>query len=441
MKTGTYKKNKKVSALLLLLITALLVFATGCNIIAAGTNDSPNYNKQAEAIVLSRNEYFTLSDSDQTRMLKAMDEITWYTDGGEIKLSEVGKRMGSVEVEDPAAPGSAFAAFCAATGINVENYTPPAENDPTLAEALKLSVNDLTGQMYSTAVPGTRVIINALYERGGLVGDASSAANFAPMITLQARAIVAEISNEESRTGTLSGKLDYQAEGGYFDVLCQTLGISGRNLYAKMEEQANEMLAESEAKQAEQQAYEEEISAMLPGIYTTVNGGELQINADTSYAMMYGMSFSVGSWGFEDGVLLIGDTPAYVDEDGLHITDIDVPFVKKDADAAEGDLTDEENEIYSILDRYSYYTYTQLYVDGWYGTTTDDERVTMAQELLHMFLELGEVPALENANELASLINDNYDYGDRSLSVWEAACAVAVVDPAPYAAVFEKANS
>ena len=440
MKTRTTPRNQKSPVLLLLLCAALLIFVAGCDM-ATEANDSPSYDKQAEAILLSCNEYEAQTSKERARTLRAMDEVTWYTDNGELKLSDVGNRMGSVEVEDPSAPGSAFVAFCAATGLSVEVYMPPAENDPTLAEALKLRVNDLTGRMHSIGIPGARVIINALYDEGYLVGDAYSAANFAPKVTLQARAIVEEILREENHTGKLSGKIDYQAEGGYFEVLCEVLGIADDKLYSKLEERAGQMLAKIGAEQATQLAYEEEITVLLPGVYSTVNGGELQINADTSYAMMYGMSFSVGSWGFEDGTLLIGDTPAYVDEDGLHIEDIDVPFVKQDADAAEVELTDGENEIYSILDRYNYYLYTQLYVNGWYGTTTDEERVAMAQELLDMFWELDEVHPIKNANDFASLINDSYDYGDRSLSVWEAACEISGVNPAPYDAVFEMVNS
>ena len=135
------------------------------------------------------------------------------------------------------------------------------------------------------------------------------------------------------------------------------------------------------------------------------------------------------------------DTPAYVDENGVHIEDIDVPFVKQDSAAAEGKLTNEENEIYTILDLYNYSQYKQLYVNDWYGTTTDEERAAMAQELLDMFWELDEVYPIGNANDFASLINDSYDYGDRSLSLWEAACMISGVDPAQYDAVFEIVNS
>ena len=440
MKTGTTARNQKNTVLVLLLCTALLIFVAGCDMVTEA-NGSPSYDKQAEVIALSRNEYDAQASDERAHTLSIMDEITWYTDDGELKLSDVGNRMGNLEVEDPAAPGSAFATFCAVTGLSVETYMPPAEKDPMLVEALKLRVNDLTGRMYSTGVPGARVIINAMYEEGYLVGDAYSAANFAPKVMLQARAIVEELSSEDDRTGTLSGKIDYQAEGGYFEVLCQALGVTDDRLYSKLEERANQMLAEGETEQAVQQAYEVEIVGLLPGVYTTVNGGELQINADNSYAMMYGMSFSVGSWGFENGTLLIGDTPAYVDENGLHIEDIDVPFVKQDTAAAERELTNEENEIYTILNRYNYYLYTQLYVNEWYGTTTDEERVAMAQELLDMFWELDEVHPIENANNFASLINDSYDYGDRSLSVWEAACMISGVDPTQYDAVFEIVNS
>lgn len=435
MKTRTSVKNKKDVTLLLLLCVALILFAAGCDK-TTQAEGVPSFEKQAEAIALSLNEYKVQKGAARKSALTAMDEITWYTDDGELKLSEIDNRMGGVEVGDPAAPGSAFAAFCAVTGLSVEAYMPPVENDPTLAEALKLRVNDLTGRTHSVAIPGARVIINALYEENFLIGDAYSAANFAPKVTLQARAIVEEISREESRTGTLSGKIDYQAEGGYFEVLCEALGVADNRLYAKLEERAGLMLLESET----QQAYEKEVMAQLPGRYTTVNGGELQLNADTSYAMMYGMSFSVGGWGFEDGVLMIGGEPAWLNEDGLYVMDIDVPFVKQD-EGEEGLLTDEENEIYSILMQHRYYEYTLMDVSGWYGTTTDKERVTMAQELLDMFWELDEVHAIENANDFASLINDSYDYGDRSLSVWEAACAISGVDPSPYDAVFEKVNS
>ncbi|HWR23456.1 MAG TPA: hypothetical protein VN366_08260 [Feifaniaceae bacterium] len=442
MENRTAPKKNRSFMRLLLCVAALLMLISGCDAVMQTLDKTPDFSWQAEAIVLSLNEYRVQKSAERMRALKAMDEITWYTDSGELKLSEIDKRMDrEMEELDADAPGSALTAFCNITGLNVWTYLPPAENDPTLEEALKLRVNDLTGRTHSVAIPGARVIINALYEENFLIGDAYSADNFAPMVTLQARAIVEEISREENRTGTLSGKLDYQAEGGYFKVLCEALGIADDRLYARLQQRAGQMLAQNEEAQAAQQALEEEITAELPGAYTTVNGGELHIDADGSFGLMYGMSFSIGSWSFEDGVLMLGGEPAWLDADGLHVMEIDVPFYKTDMDAEEGLLTDEENEIYSILMQHRYYEYTLMDVSGWYGTTTDEERVTMAQELLDMFWELDEVHAIENANDFASLINDSYDYADRSLSVWEAACAISGVDPAPYDAVFEKVNS
>ncbi|HWS29952.1 MAG TPA: hypothetical protein VN512_07530 [Clostridia bacterium] len=435
-------KQNRTLMLVPLCIVVLFALATGCNTAMQALDKAPDYNGQAEAIALSLNEYRAQERAERMRALAAMDEITWYTESGELTLSEIDSGMNrDMEEIDAYAPGSALTAFCNITELDVWTYLPPAENDPTLEEALKLRVNDLTGRMHSLGIPGARVIINALYDENYLIGDAYSADNFAPKITLQARAIVEEISRDEDRTGTLSGKIDYQAEGGYFEVLCQALGIADSRLYARLQERAGQMLAQGGAAQQAQLALEEEITAALPGAYTTVNGGELHIDADGSFALMYGMSFSLGGWGFEDGVLMIGGEPAFLEADGLYVADIDVPFYKTDTDAEEGLLTDGENEIYSVLMQHHYYEYTLMDISGWYGTTTDEERVSMAQELLDMFWELDEVHAIENANDFASLINDNYDYGDRSLSVWEAACAISGVDPAPYDAVFEKVNS
>ena len=67
--------------------------------------------------------------------------------------------------------------------------------------------------------------------------------------------------------------------------------------------------------------------------------------------------------------------------------------------------------------------YRELYERDWYGDTTDDVRIAMAEDLLNYLRSLGvPVGALSGA-ELAQMMNDYYDQ-DKRLSVWEVAEAV-----------------
>lgn len=68
------------------------------------------------------------------------------------------------------------------------------------------------------------------------------------------------------------------------------------------------------------------------------------------------------------------------------------------------------------------------YYDGlgesdWYGTTTDDERIDMAWDLLHIFRYAGYPVGSIRANDFAQAMNDSFDQ-DKSLSVWGAALPV-----------------
>lgn len=265
MKNTTQKapRIRSLRAMLLLCAAALLTAVMGCTPADQKQDESPDFNAMGEAIALSLDAYQEAEDSVHMSTLEAMDEITWYTsDGGELKLSEIDQQMASAQAEDPSAVGTAFEAFCGITGTGTESFLYPAESDPTLEEALKLRVNDLTGRMYSVGVPGARVMINAMYEEGYLIGDADSDANYAPKITLQARAIVEEISQEENRTGQLSGEIDYQAEGGYFEVLCKALGVADKNLYSKLQDRAAQAAGQDEA-ETELTDEEEELYAAL----------------------------------------------------------------------------------------------------------------------------------------------------------------------------------
>lgn len=440
MNMGLILSKSKSMLLLALCMAALMTFTTGCAAVTQifGKDRGPDYNAMAEAIALSRNEYQAQKDAGRMRVLKAMDGITWYTDGGELKLLEIDQRMGGVELGDPSAPGSAFTAFCAVAGLNAETYLPPIQDDPTLGEALKLRINDLTGRMHSVGIPGARVIINALYDEGYLVGDASSAANFAPKITLQARAIVEEVSKEDE-TGTLSGKIDYQAEGGYFEVLCKALGIADDRLYPKL----TALATGQDAERGAQKARDEETQAQLPGTYTG-ESGQLELHKDGTFMMVYGMSFSAGSWSVADGKLVLGDTAAAVGADGIRVDGIDTVFVKQQGDPGDSGDTDaqepndEEKEVYEILYRYHYSAYRDMDVTQWYGSTTDEERVEMAAELLEIFTSLGHDVFAYTPDAFASAINGGYDHGDRLLTVWQAACGVLGMDGSGYDKLYER---
>ena len=64
--------------------------------------------------------------------------------------------------------------------------------------------------------------------------------------------------------------------------------------------------------------------------------------------------------------------------------------------------------------------YQSLFEPDWYGTTTDDERVSMAWDLLSVMQKSGYPYGHTGANDFAQAMNNYYDQ-DKSLSVWEVA--------------------
>lgn len=68
-------------------------------------------------------------------------------------------------------------------------------------------------------------------------------------------------------------------------------------------------------------------------------------------------------------------------------------------------------------------SFDSLRENDWYGTTTDDERIDMAWDLLHVFRYAGYPVGGITANTFAQAMNDYYDQ-DKSLSVWEVALVV-----------------
>lgn len=71
-------------------------------------------------------------------------------------------------------------------------------------------------------------------------------------------------------------------------------------------------------------------------------------------------------------------------------------------------------------------TYQGMGEPDWYGSTTDDERIAMAWDLLNILRAPGHPVGLIRDNELAQSMNDYYDQ-DKSLSVWDV--ALLVVEP------------
>lgn len=67
--------------------------------------------------------------------------------------------------------------------------------------------------------------------------------------------------------------------------------------------------------------------------------------------------------------------------------------------------------------------YDGLGENDWYGTTTDDERIDMAWDLLYIFRYAGYPVGTMPANAFAQSMNDHYDQ-DKSQSVWYVALAV-----------------
>ncbi|MDQ7092180.1 hypothetical protein REC12_01070 [Desulfosporosinus sp. PR] len=236
----------------------------------------------------------------------------------------------------PAAPGSVVAAFCAVTDTNPESYLRlKAEDVPSLSEGITLRVNDLTGSLYSKGVAGAYGLIDALHELGYITDDARSAQYYAPMMALRVRALVEEVAAEEDKSGTLSGKIDYQEQGGYLRELCKLLGLDFDKVYPQMQELAGKddkerALSDAAAakREAEQAGNDQRLAEELVGDYLSKSGWQLSLREDGSYilAAVQDIKFSVGGWSVEKGVPLLGNEPVRMTDEGIYVKEIKEPF-------------------------------------------------------------------------------------------------------------------
>lgn len=67
----------------------------------------------------------------------------------------------------------------------------------------------------------------------------------------------------------------------------------------------------------------------------------------------------------------------------------------------------------------------------WYGTTTDAQRIALAEDLLKIFSDCGVDVAAWESNNFAQTMNNFFDWC-KDLSVWETACLALNVDPKPF---------
>lgn len=89
----------------------------------------------------------------------------------------------------------------------------------------------------------------------------------------------------------------------------------------------------------------------------------------------------------------------------------------------------EGDDTYEILEKNNFGKYFDGYEQDWYGVTTDDERIAMADELISLFKALDHNMSDFTGNTLAQAMNDYYDQ-DKSMSIWQVACVVAGYDGA-----------
>lgn len=224
------------------------------------------------------------------------------------------------------------------TKTNPESYLYRNREDvPGLSEGITLRVNDLSGRLYGKGVAGTYGLIDGLHELGYITGNAHSAEYYAPMMALRVRALVEEVAIEEDKSGKLSGKIDYQEEGGYLRELCKLLELDFDTVYPQMQELASKAdqerdLSDAAAakRDAEQAKDDQRLAEELIGVYLSEKDWELSLREDGTYtlAAVQDIEFSVGGWAVKEGVLLLGDVPARMTGEGIYVDEIKKPFTR-----------------------------------------------------------------------------------------------------------------
>lgn len=91
-------------------------------------------------------------------------------------------------------------------------------------------------------------------------------------------------------------------------------------------------------------------------------------------------------------------------------------------------ITDEE--VLAVLDAHSFAFYIECGEEDWYGSTTDEERIAMADDLLDMLKELGINTGDSTGNTVAQAMNDYYDQ-DKTKSIFDVFCTVLDLTDGP----------
>lgn len=71
----------------------------------------------------------------------------------------------------------------------------------------------------------------------------------------------------------------------------------------------------------------------------------------------------------------------------------------------------------------------------WYGTTTDEQRIALAEYMLELFEALGYDVSFWTPNTFAQSLNNFYDW-TKDLSLWDSACLILNVDEEAYEEIF-----
>lgn len=97
----------------------------------------------------------------------------------------------------------------------------------------------------------------------------------------------------------------------------------------------------------------------------------------------------------------------------------------------------DRDEISAVMDEYSD-GFSELVEAGeqqWYGDTTDDQRIDVAEYMLELFEALGYDVSSWTPNTFAQSINNFYDWR-KDQSIWHTACMVLNIDASRYREFF-----